>query len=106
MSETKAVAEHYSRPRLDETILGAMKRAGLDTGKLTPEDLAPGDEFHIGGLEATKAFTEFMGLKAGMKVLDVGCGVGGPARYFSAEHGVRVTGIDLTAEFVAQATGV
>jgi ubiquinone/menaquinone biosynthesis C-methylase UbiE len=44
-----------------------------------------------------------MGLKAGMKVLDVGCGVGGPARYFAAEHGVRVTGIDLTEEFVRTA---
>jgi len=103
MSETKAVAEHYSRPQLDETILGAMKRAGLDKEKLTPTDLAAVDEFHVGGLEATKAFTEFMGLKPGMKVLDVGCGVGGPARYFAAEHGVRVTGIDLTEEFVRAA---
>ena len=103
MSETKAVAEHYSRPQLDETILGAMKRAGLDKGKLTPTDLAAVDEFHVGGLEATKAFTGFMGLKPGMKVLDVGCGVGGPARYFAAEHGVRVTGIDLTEEFVRAA---
>jgi ubiquinone/menaquinone biosynthesis C-methylase UbiE len=103
MSETKAVAEHYSRPRLDETILGAMKRAGLDTQKLTPPDLAAVDEFHIGGLEATKAFTEFMGLKPGMRVLDVGCGVGGPARYFASEQGVRVTGIDLTEEFVRAA---
>jgi MPBQ/MSBQ methyltransferase len=103
MSETKAVAEHYSRPQLDETILGAMKRAGLDKEKLTPTDLAAVDEFHVGGLEATKAFTEFMGLKQGMKVLDVGCGVGGPARYFAAEHGVRVTGIDLTEEFVRAA---
>jgi MPBQ/MSBQ methyltransferase len=103
MSETKAVAEHYSRPQLDETILGAMKRAGLDKEKLTPTDLAAVDEFHVGGLEATKAFTEFMGLKPGMKVLDVGCGVGGPARYFASEHGVRVTGIDLTEEFIRAA---
>src|SRR6201999_4456056 len=103
MSETKAVAEHYSRPRLDETILGAMKRAGLDMEKLTPIDLAAVDEFHVGGLEATKSFTEFMGLKPDMKVLDVGCGVGGPARYFASAHGVRVTGIDLTEEFVIAA---
>jgi ubiquinone/menaquinone biosynthesis C-methylase UbiE len=106
MSETKAVAEHYSRPQLDETILGAMKRAGLDKEKLTPNDLAAVDEFHVGGLEATKAFTEFMGLKPGMRVLDVGCGVGGPARYFASEHGVRVTGIDLTEEFVRAAVSL
>lgn len=103
MSEAKAVAEHYTRPRLEETILGAMKRAGLDTEKLTAIDLAPMDEFHVGGLEATKAFSEFMGLKPGMRVLDVGCGIGGPARYFAAEHAVRVTGIDLTEEFVRSA---
>jgi ubiquinone/menaquinone biosynthesis C-methylase UbiE len=47
-----------------------------------------------------------MGLKPGMHVLDVGCGVGGPARYFAAEHGVRVTGIDLTEEFVRTATSL
>jgi SAM-dependent methyltransferase len=103
MSEAKAVAEHYSRPQLEETILGALKRAGIDTQKLAATDLAPMDEFHVGGLEATKAFAEFMGLKPGMHVLDVGCGIGGPARYFAAEHGVRVMGIDLTAEFVRTA---
>ena len=67
MSEAKAVAEHYTRPQLEETILGAMKRAGLDTEKLTATDLAPMDEFHVGGLEATKALAEFMGLKSGMR---------------------------------------
>jgi MPBQ/MSBQ methyltransferase len=103
MSETKAVAEHYSRPQLDGTILGAMKQAGLDSEKLTPTDLAAVDEFHVGGLEATKALVEFMGLKPGMRLLDVGCGVGGPARYFASEHGVHVTGIDLTEEFVRAA---
>jgi SAM-dependent methyltransferase len=106
MTEAKAVAEHYTRPQLEETILQAMKRAGLDTQKLTPTDLAAVDEFHVGGLEATKAFTEFMGLKAGMHLLDVGCGVGGPARYFAAEHSVRVTGIDLTDEFVRTANSL
>jgi SAM-dependent methyltransferase len=103
MSEAKAVAEHYRRPQLEETILGALKRAGIDTQKLAATDLAMMDEFHVGGLEATKAFAEFMGLKPGMHVLDVGCGIGGPARYFAAEHGVRVVGIDLTEEFVRTA---
>jgi SAM-dependent methyltransferase len=103
MSEAKAVAEHYTRPQLEETILGALKGAGIDTEKLTATDLATVDEFHVGGLEATKAFSEFMGLKPEMRVLDVGCGIGGPARYFASEHGVHVTGIDLTEEFVRAA---
>jgi SAM-dependent methyltransferase len=106
MSEAKAVAAHYTRPQLEETILGAMKRAGIDTQKLTATDLAPMDEFHVGGLESTKAFVEFMGFKPGMRVLDVGCGIGGPARYFASEHGVRVTGIDLTDEFVRTAAAL
>jgi ubiquinone/menaquinone biosynthesis C-methylase UbiE len=103
MSEAKAVAAHYTRPKLEETILQAMARAGLDTQKVTAPDLATMDEFHVGGLEATKIFSGFMGLKTGMRVLDVGCGIGGPARYFASEHGVRVTGIDLTEEFVLTA---
>jgi SAM-dependent methyltransferase len=103
MSEAQAVAEHYSRPELEEKILEAIGRAGLDASKVSVMDLATVDEFHVGGLEATKAFTEFMGLKPGMLVLDVGCGIGGPARHFAAEHGVRVTGIDLTEEFVRTA---
>lgn len=103
MSEAQAVAEHYSRPELEEKILEAIGRAGLDASKVSVMDLATVDEFHVGGLEATKAFTEFMGLKPGMHVLDVGCGIGGPARHFAAEHGVRVTGIDLTEEFVRTA---
>jgi SAM-dependent methyltransferase len=103
MSEAQAVAEHYSRPELEEKILEAIGRAGLDATKVSVMDLATVDEFHVGGLEATKAFTEFMGLKPGMLLLDVGCGIGGPARHFAAEHGVRVTGIDLTEEFVRTA---
>ncbi|MGC1907140.1 MAG: class I SAM-dependent methyltransferase [Candidatus Acidiferrum sp.] len=103
MSEAQAVAEHYSRPELEEKILEAIGRAGLDPSKVSVMDLATVDEFHVGGLEATKAFTEFMGLKPGMHVLDVGCGIGGPARHFAAEQGVRVTGIDLTEEFVRTA---
>ena len=41
-----------------------------------------------------------MDLRPECCVLDVGCGIGGPARYFAAEHGCKVTGIDLTEEFV------
>jgi SAM-dependent methyltransferase len=63
------------------------------------DDLAAIDEFHLGGREATQALAEFMHLRPGMHLLDVGCGIGGPARYF-AERGCQVTGIDLTEEFV------
>jgi MPBQ/MSBQ methyltransferase len=93
------VAGHYGKGGLEEKILTAMKNAGIDIEHLTAEELAPLDEFHVGGLEATKELAAQMELRAGLRVLDVGSGIGGPARYFAAGHGCRVTGVDLTEEF-------
>jgi SAM-dependent methyltransferase len=100
MSTEAAVAWHYGRGRLEESILAAVVREGKDPEKLTAVDLAAADEFHVGGLEATQELAKHMELRAGLRLLDVGSGIGGPARYFAAEHGCRVTGIDLTEEFV------
>ncbi|MCU1239805.1 MAG: ubiquinone biosynthesis protein [Candidatus Acidoferrum typicum] len=100
MSTEAAVAGHYGRGRLEESILAAVAREGKDPEKLTAGDLASVDEFHVGGIEATQELAKHMELRAGLRVLDVGSGIGGPARYFAAEHGCRVTGIDLTEEFV------
>jgi len=58
------------------------------------------DEFHVGGLDATQELAAQMDLQPGLRVLDVGSGIGGPARYFGAEHHCKVTGIDFTEEFV------
>jgi len=77
-----------------------VAREGKDPENLTAGDLAAVDEFHVGGLEATQELAKHMELRAGLRLLDVGSGLGGPARYFAAEHGGRVTGIDLTEEFV------
>lgn len=100
MSTEAVVAGHYGRGRLEELILAAVAREGKDPEKLTAVDLAAVDEFHLGGLEATQELAKRMELRAGLRLLDVGSGIGGPARYFAAEHGCRVTGIDLTQEFV------
>lgn len=99
MSETK-VAGHYTRGGLEETILKAAARMGLDPERLNAMDLAPVDEFHVGGLDATRELASQMELAPGLQILDVGSGVGGPARYFAAEHQCKVTGVDLTEEFV------
>src|SRR5262249_52106010 len=74
-----------------------------DLANLTHNDLAALDEFHVGGREATEEFAAQMELRPGLRLLDVGSGIGGPARYFAAEHGCTVTGVDLTEEFVSVA---
>jgi SAM-dependent methyltransferase len=106
MSTEAAVAGHYGRGQLEDLILAAVVREGKDPENLTAVDLAAVDEFHVGGLEATQELAKHMELRAGLRLLDVGCGIGGPARYFAAEHGCRVTGIDLTEEFVRVASSL
>lgn len=103
MSGSSAVEAHYTRPQLEQTILQALTRAGHDPQKVKALDLAPLDEFHVGGLESTQELVKFMKLRPGMRLLDVGCGIGGPARYFASEQGCNVTGVDLTEEFVRTA---
>ena len=100
MSTEAKVAGHYGRGRLEESILAAVAREGKDPENLTAADMAAVDEFHVGGLEATQELAAHMELRTALRLLDVGSGIGGPARYFAAEHGCAVTGIDLTEEFV------
>jgi ubiquinone/menaquinone biosynthesis C-methylase UbiE len=100
MEVEQAVARHYAHGSLEETILNALAVAGKDVNHLKPKDLAPVDEFHVGGRQATSAFAEQFGLRPGMRLLDIGCGLGGAARYFAHEHGCQVSGIDLSAEYV------
>ncbi len=94
------VAGHYSVPRLAEKVLDAARRAGLNVDALTPADLAPVDEFHMGGRAATAHIVGLMDLPGGARVLDIGCGLGGVVRFLAAELGCRATGIDLTPEYV------
>jgi SAM-dependent methyltransferase len=100
MSIESNVESYYTRGRLEDSILQALTRAGKDLANLTHGDLAALDEFHAGGREATQELAAQMELRPGLHLLDVGSGIGGPARYFAAEHGCRVTGVDLTEEFV------
>jgi ubiquinone/menaquinone biosynthesis C-methylase UbiE len=96
----KAVADHYTVSDLGALILNALRNSGVKLDTLTLVDLAPVDEFHMGGRAATQHVIGLMGLASGAHVLDVGCGLGGVARYLAAECGCHATGIDLTAEFV------
>ncbi|MBW8271170.1 class I SAM-dependent methyltransferase [Caldovatus aquaticus] len=101
-STERQVAEHYAARggALERAILEALAAAGADPDRLAPADLAPVDEFHIGGRQATMDLAAQLDLRPGMHLLDVGSGLGGASRYFAQDHGCRVTGIDLTEEFV------
>jgi ubiquinone/menaquinone biosynthesis C-methylase UbiE len=93
------VARHYAGLDRAGVILEALRAAGKDPDRLTIDDLAPVDEFHIRGRQATVELGEALGLGAGHHVLDVCSGIGGASRYFAHTYGVRVTGIDLTPEY-------
>ncbi|HXN44717.1 MAG TPA: methyltransferase domain-containing protein [Xanthobacteraceae bacterium] len=100
MANARAVEDHYTRRSLGETILSALREAGKDLEHLTPDDLAPVDEFHSGQRNATVRLAQLAGVAGAQHVLDVGCGIGGPSRFLAKAFGCRVTGLDLTAEFV------
>ena len=93
------VAAQYTQGNLLERILGALRAVGKDPENLTVQDLAPVDHFHTLGPIATTALADATGLEGGEEVLDVGSGLGGPARMLAASYGARVTGIDLTPEY-------
>lgn len=100
MANTSAVARHYSIGDILGAISEGLGRMGKSPEDATVVDLSQVDEFHIGGREATEHFMQKLELSQGNSVLDIGCGIGGAARYAAMRYGVQVTGIDLTEEYV------
>ena len=93
------IQQHYTRPDLGNIILDALEQAGKDRNRLTPEDLAPIDEFHIRGRAATLELAQAVEIDSSKRVIDVGSGLGGTSRFLAREFGCHVIGIDLTKKY-------
>lgn len=100
MSYDKTVASHYAHGDLLNAIESAFSALGKTIDNVTIEDLAPVDEFHIGGRQATEHLLGQLHLSPHSHVLDIGCGLGGASRYVATHFSSRVTGIDLTDEYI------
>jgi ubiquinone/menaquinone biosynthesis C-methylase UbiE len=92
------VEQHYTRGDLQQAVLNAIVESGHDPDALDPDALAPAEEFHTLGRAATIVLADAAAITADDHVLDVGSGLGGPARLLARRYGCRVTGIDLTEE--------
>ena len=96
----ETVARQYTMGDMGARILAALTAEGIDIDKLTTAHITNIDQFHTRGMLATREQGEAAAPSEGMHILDVGCGVGGPARYLAETFRCRVTGVDLTAEYV------
>ena len=105
-SDAGATNAYWGREGLERRILDALAATGKNVEALTVDDLAPADQFHGGGKAATERLARLADLKPDMRVLDVGGGLGGPARTLAAQFGCRVTVVDLTESYVRTATAL
>lgn len=103
-NDAALVKKQYGIGELWQKIETGLKLAGKDINSLTVDDLAPIDEFHTRGRAATRELAEMANLKASDLILDVGCGLGGTARYLAEHYKCQVKGIDLIEEYISAGT--
>lgn len=102
MSDIDArIDKHYGFGGIMEKIEAGLKAAGKDVNSLTVDDLAPIDQFHTRGRDSTLEVVGLAKLKPSDLVLDVGCGLGGTARFLAEQYSCSVAGIDLTEEYIS-----
>ncbi len=95
---TRNVEGNYSRGGLQQAVLDAIVADGFDPDDLDPLALTPAEEFHTFGRAATVALADAAAITSADRVIDVGSGLGGPARYLARERACHVVGVDLTPE--------
>ena len=100
MDDPSATSDHYSTGSLLAAIQAGMRSMGLTPDTVSVDDLGPVDEFHVGGRPATAELCEHLDATMDTKLLDIGCGIGGTARFIASTIGSDVTGIDVTSEYI------
>lgn len=100
MRLAQAIVDHYALGDLLQRIEVALRESGKNPAQPTVDDLAGVDEFHSRGRQATVELADWLPASAPTEVLDIGSGLGGPARFLASTRGLRVVGIDLTPEYV------
>ncbi|MGE5712492.1 MAG: class I SAM-dependent methyltransferase [Betaproteobacteria bacterium] len=106
MNDAKAIADHWDRGDIYARIISALQQMSKPLDRLTIEDLAPVDHFHARGFPATVELADQLPVQAGQRVVDIGCGLGGPARYIARRFGCTVSGLDITPSFVEAANRI
>jgi SAM-dependent methyltransferase len=103
MADASTIVDHWGRGDVYGLIVSALAKAGKSLEGLTVEDLAPVDHYHARGFAATVELADRLPIRAGDHILDIGCGLGGPARYLAQRFDCRVSGLDITESFVEAA---
>ena len=103
MTNAQSVSDHWGKGDVYARILEAAELAGIDPESATIEDLAPVDHFHARGFPATVELADVLPIQEGDRLVDIGCGIGGPARYLAKRFRCHVDGIDITGPFVEAA---
>ena len=106
MADAKTIADHWATSDVYGLIIAALKKMSKSLDNLVLEDLAPVDHFHARGFSATVELADRLPIQPGQQILDIGCGLGGPARYIARRFQCNVSGIDITAPFVEAARGL
>lgn len=100
MADSGNISDHWGTGDVYARVVAAMEAAGIDPSHATVEDLSPVDHFHARGFPATVELADALEIDADDLILDIGSGIGGPARYLAKRFGCRVEGIDITPPFV------